>query len=294
MLKAKIWKEPLVHFLLIGAGLFLLFGATRGLTPEKPNRIVIDAGQVAQLTANFERTWMRPPTETELSGLINGFVRDEVYYREALALGLDKNDLLIRRRMRQKLEFALADLSVEETPSDEVLQAFLQQHQDRYTIKPRVAFRHIYLNPDKHQNLTAAAEKLLERLALGDPPERLGDPIMLDLSFALSTQAEIARQFGEAFAQEIFDLSTEEWAGPIYSGLGVHLVEITAREAGRVLSLDEVRSSVERDWLAQKRKEVKDMAYEKLLEGYEVIIEPQALKMDGKSPVAGQSGMVAQ
>jgi hypothetical protein len=269
-----LWREPLVHFLMIGAGLFLLFGLTRDPDTNAVSRIVVSPGRIEQLAANFERTWMRPPTEAEVTGLISEFVRDEVYYREALALGLDKDDPLIRRRMRQKLEFALEDLSAEEAPSDEVLLDFLQQHQDRFTIKARVAFEQLYLNPDNHQNLKADAESILASLRAEAAPEGLGDPIMIGQKFALATQSEISRQFGGAFALEVFALNSEDWSGPLYSGLGVHLVRVTARQEGRLLTLAEIRDRIEREWQAQRRKEFKDKAYQKLLEGYEVVIEP--------------------
>ena len=124
----KLWREPLVHFLVIGAGLFLAFGLTRDERDDATNRIVVDAAQVEQLAAQFRRTWLRPPTEQELAGLIESHVRDEVYYREALVMGLDQNDPQVRRRMRLKLEFLLEDLSAEEPPDDETLHAYLQRH----------------------------------------------------------------------------------------------------------------------------------------------------------------------
>jgi hypothetical protein len=291
----SILREPPIHFLLIGACLFLLFELTRDTDTNTVSRIVVSPGQIEQLAANFERTWIRPPTEAEVTGLINEFVRDEVYYREALALGLDKDDPLIRRRMRQKLEFVLEDLSAEEAPSDEVLLDFLQQHQDRFTIKARVAFEQLYLNPDNHQNLKADAENILASLRAEAAPEGLGDPIMIGQKFALATQSEISRQFGRAFALEVFALNSEDWSGPLYSGLGVHLVRVTARQEGRLLTLAEIRDRIEREWQAQRRKEFKDKAYQKLLEGYEVVIEPpQASNTPTGGMQTSQPGVPAQ
>ncbi|MGD8702370.1 MAG: hypothetical protein PVH26_08020, partial [Desulfosarcina sp.] len=164
MAKAAFWKEPLAHFLVIGAGLFLLFGVTRGPTPDSPRRIVVDAGQVAQLTAQFQRTWMRPPTDAELAGLIDNHVRNEVFYREALAMGLDQDDPLIRRRMRQKMEFILEDLSAASEPDEQALRLFLNENADRFRLEPQVAFHQVYLNPDKHGRLEARAAQVLEDL----------------------------------------------------------------------------------------------------------------------------------
>jgi hypothetical protein len=275
----RVWNEPLVHFLAIGAALFLAFGLTRETGGKAPSRILVDANQVAQLAAQFSRTWLRPPTQDELSGLIESHVRDEVYYREALAMGLDQNDPLIRRRMRQKLEFILEDLTAEE-PSDQVLMAFLQQHPERFQVEPRVSFRQLYLNPDIHPDLEGDAEKMLQRLRAGAAPESVGDPTLVQYEFKLATQSEIARSFGKAFAQDVVELAPGAWTGPIRSGLGGHLLLVTERREGRLPELAEVRSQVGREYLAQRRQELKDMAYQKLREGYEVIIEPATASND--------------
>jgi hypothetical protein len=281
----RLWREPLVHFLVLGAALFLAFGLSREGGDKAPNRILVDAGQVGQLAAQFSRTWLRPPTQAELNGLIEGYVRDEVYYREALAMGLDQNDPMIRRRMRQKLEFIFEGLTVEE-PSDETLLAFLQQHPDKFRVAPRVSFRQLYLNPDRRRNPDEDAEKMLRALDAGATPESLGDPTLIRYEFALATPSEIARSFGEAFAQEVVDSAPGAWSGPIDSGLGAHLVLVTEREEGRMPELAEVRKRVESDYLAQRRQELKDLAYQRLREGYEVIIEPPPQDVGGSALAA--------
>jgi len=270
----KLCREPLVHFLLIGAGLFLVFGLTRKQKPDDSARIVVDTSQVEQLVAQFSRTWMRPPTDEEIAGLIREHVRNEVYYREAVAMGLDQNDPLIRRRMRQKLEYILEDLTLADSPADEALNTYLREHPDKFRIEPRVSFQQLYLNPDKHKNLAADADKVLEALRAGEVPETLGDPIMLEPEFTLARQSEIARQFGETFAREVVELEPGAWTGPVYSGLGGHVVRVTDRREGRLPDLAEVRDEVEREYVAQKRKVLMDAAYQKLLEQYEIVIEP--------------------
>ena len=269
----KAMREPLAHFLLIGAGLFLMFSSMNGSAGEKPNRIVISPGQVEQLAANFSRTWMRPPTEDEIAGLVRDHVRDEVYYREALSMGLDQNDRLIRRRMRQKMEFILEDLTSESEPNDQVLMTFLQQHPDEFRQEPRVSFRQVYLNPDNRPNLEADAGKILADLRAGAKPETLGDPTLVGYEFRSAHQGVIARSFGNAFAQDIVELEPRAWKGPLYSALGGHLVLVTDRIKGRLPALAEIRAEVEREYLVQRRRELKDMAYRKILEGYEVIME---------------------
>ncbi len=268
-----LWREPLIHFLMIGAGLFLLFEMTQPPRGDTPERIVVSASQVEQLNAQFNRTWLRPPAETELTGLIDNFVRDEVYYREALALGLDRDDPFVRRRMRQKLEFLLEDLSVENDPSDPVLADYLQQYPDRFRSEPRISFRQIYLSPDKGRDLEADAKKVLTRLHAGVDPGTLGDPTLVAEFFDMAPQSMIARSFGNVFAQEVVTLIPGDWSGPFYSGLGAHLVLVMEKKKARLPELAEVRAQVEREYLAQRRREQKDITYQKLLQRYEVVVE---------------------
>jgi len=267
---SRFWREPIVHFLLIGAGLFLAFHLAQDERPDAANRILVEPSQVEQLAAQFERTWLRPPTEAELAGLIESYVRDEVYYREALAMGLDQNDPQVRRRMRLKLEFLLEDLTAAEPPDDEVLSAYLQQHPDRFRIEPTLTVRQVYLNPDSRPDLEGDAERILADLRAGVSPETLGDRTMLPYEETAASQSGIARTFGKTFAQDVMALEPGAWSGPLYSGLGAHLVLVTGRTEARLPALAEV----EREYLAQRRQQLKDLAYRKLREGYEVIIEP--------------------
>lgn len=271
----RLWREPIVHFLLIGAALFLVFGLKQGPGPRARNRIVVDASQVDQLTAQFTRTWMRPPTAAELKGLIASYVRDEVYYREALAMGLDQDDPVIRQRMRQKLEFLLEDLAAED-PSDEELTAFLQAHPDRFRSGPRISFEQRFLDPEKHRDLLADAKDMLAQLSAGAAPDSIGDPTLLPREFNLATQADIGSAFGELFASEVGKLEPGAWTGPIYSGLGGHLVRVTERREGHLPELAAIRAQVEGAYLAQRRQQLSEAAYQRLLETYEVVIEPAA------------------
>ena len=285
----KLWREPLVHFLIIGAGLFLAFDLTNDERTDAPNRILVDASQVEQLAAQFKRTWLRAPTDKELAGLIESHVRDEVYYREALAMGLDRNDPQVRRRMRLKLEFLLEDLTAEAPPGDEVLRAYLQQHPDRFRIEPQLSFQQVYLNLHRPQEPAADVERMLADLRAGAAPETLGDPTMLANDYPAMFQREIARTFGEAFAQEVVALEPGAWTGPLYSGLGAHLVRVTERREGHLPDLAKVRAAVEREYLAQRRRELKDLAYRKLRDGYEVIIEPATSPVDAAGAAAAKA-----
>ena len=290
MLKFKtFWREPLLHFLVIGALLFIVFELTREESLDPENRITVSENQIEQLAAQFRRTWLRPPTEEELSGLIESYVRDEIYYREALAMGLDRNDPQVRQRMRLKLEFLLEDLTAEQPPTDEVLEAYLQQNTEKFLIPPRLSLRQIFLSFERGQALDADAKQLLAELQAGAAAETLGDPTMLPNEQTAATERMIARTFGERFAQAVMELEPGSWQGPLFSGLGAHLVQVTERIAGRLPTLAEIRPEVEQEYLAERRKELKDLAYRKLREGYEVVIEEEKPEEDESLPVPAET-----
>ena len=271
----KLIYEPLVHFLMIGAALFLLFGLTQEKGDDAPKRIEVSPSQVEQLAAQFKRARQRTPSKKEIAGLVESYVRDEVYYREALAMGLDRYDPQVRLRMRMKLEFLLEDLTADAAPDEKVLSAYLRQHADKFQVEPQVSFRQVYLNPDKHQNFDAEAQKMLTGLRRGAAPESVGDPTLLQYDYKLATQSEIVRSFGEEFADDVVTQTPGDWTGPLYSGLGVHLVKVSERVEGRLPELSEMRDQVEREYTAENRKELKDIAYQRLREGYEIVVVPQ-------------------
>jgi len=268
-------REPLLHFLAIGAMLFLAFHL-RGGSGQGPNRIVLTPGQVESMTARFMGTWQRPPTEAELKGMIDDHVRGEMAAREARAMGLDQGDTVIQRRLRQKLEFLAEDLN--STPLTEAdLQDWLIGHPESYRVEPRLTFQHVYLNPDRHgASLEEDAHKLLAHLRkarLGGEETDLGDPLMLPHQVPLTTMSGIANQFGQAFAATLLEVEPGRWVGPIRSGFGLHLVYVKDRREARMPELAEVRAAVERDLIADRRKQGLEAMYESLLERYQVVIK---------------------
>jgi hypothetical protein len=272
-LKALV-NEPLLHFLLIGAVLFAVFGLRQNENSEVANRILVSAGQIDQLSAQFERTRLRPPTETESAGLIEGFIRNEVYYREARAMGLDQDDPIVRQRMRLKLEYLLEDLATEAIPDDAQLTEFMQRHPDRFREEPRLSFTQVYLNPDNRHDLEADAVSVLARLNNGAPSQAEGDRTLVGAEYKLATQFEIGRVFGKDFARQIVALEPGNWTGPLISGYGSHLVRISAKQAGRYPELSQIRKQVEQEYLIEQRRELKNTTYRRLREDYEIVIEP--------------------
>jgi hypothetical protein len=281
----KLIHEPLVHFLAIGAGLFVLYGLfggssvpQSGQTGQPSGKIVVTPGQIEHLTAQFTRTWQRPPTETEVKGLIDEYVLDEISYREALALGLERDDPTIRRRLRLKLETLNEDIVAASPPTDQELQAFLESRPDSFRREPQVAFRQVYLNPDRRgRKADADARELLARLRAAGPDADLtglGDPLMMvSNDLPLSADWEIGRLFGEQFRKNILEIAPGRWEGPVLSGYGLHLVLVTERTPGRLPELSEVRAEVEREWMFARKKEVQEAMHKKLLERYTVIVE---------------------
>lgn len=274
---SKVIREPLVHFVLIGAAVFGLYALMAGDGQDNVrDRIVVTGGRVEQLAQVFERTWQRPPTPEELRGLIDAFVKEEVYYREALKLGLDRDDTLIRRRMQQKLEFLTEPNDEALQADDATLQTYFDANRATFRVEPKIAFDQVFLNPDKPGEAAAVrARKSLEVLKAsesGDVPADVGDPTLLQGSMKLSPLSLVARNFGDPLAAKLTDLPENEWAGPIQSPYGLHLVRVIARVDGYDPALAEIRDVVLRKWRADKRDAFQDQAYDQLLSKYEVVL----------------------
>ncbi len=273
----KLLTEPLFHFILIGAALFIVFGLSSRTGTSSDDSIYITQAEIRVLQANFDRTWQRPPTEEELAGLIEERIRDELASREAVKMGLDQNDTYIRRRLRMKMEMLMEDRSMLTDPSEKELSDFLDQNRDSFRRVPRVSFSHVYLNTEKHSGtLEEDIRQLLQQLnEMGNKanPENFGDAIMLPKQYPLSSVNIIARQFGREFTDDIVDLEAGRWQGPIASSYGLHLVLVHESVPGRDPDLSEVRAAVEREFEAQRRKLIKKEVYQKLKEQYQVEIE---------------------
>lgn len=273
---SKLIREPLVHFVLVGAAVFGLYALWGGDDQDERDRIVVTEGRVQQLEQVFERTWQRKPTPEELRGLIDTYIKEEVYYREAVKLGLDRDDTVIRRRMRQKLEFLTEPGDELLQPDSAALQAYLDANKAAFRIEPKIAFTQVFLDPDKSAEAPPMrARKALEVLKSSGPGGvslDVGDPTLLQGSMPLSPLSAIARNFGESFAVNLTDLPENEWAGPIESPYGLHLVRVTARIDGYDPELAEIRDTVERKWRADQREAFQGQAYDQLLSRYEVVL----------------------
>jgi hypothetical protein len=287
----RLLREPLAHFLVLGAAIFAVFGLTRDRAGEarEGRELVVTQGRIESLAATFARAWQRPPTQPELDGLIRDYVREEIAAREAAALGLDQDDTIIRRRLRQKLEFVADDLVAQIEPTDDDLRAYLTAHPDDFRLEGRVTFDQIFLDPGRRgDRLAADAAALLTQLSRPGSAgaATMGDSLLLDHTFEGLPPSQVAAQFGDRFAAAITSLPVGQWHGLIESGYGAHLVLVRERTEGRLPDLDEVRHVVKREWAAARRAEATDRFYESLLERYAVTIEEPAPKKESLAGTA--------
>jgi hypothetical protein len=289
----SVLREPLVHFLLLGGLLFLCFEWRGGSGGPGSTRIAVTPGQVEHLASGFARTWQRLPTDVELKGLVDDYVKEEIATREAAAMGLDRDDTIIRRRLRQKLEFLVEDAGEQAPPTDAELQAWVNTHPDAFGVEPQLSFRQVYVSPDRRRaSAPADAEKLLGRLRAAGPEaviDRLGDPSMLPAEEPLVPLREVARLFGDDFAQEMLKVDPGAWVGPVESPYGLHLVLVRERVAASVPDLATIRPVVEREVLAERKKKELSALYERLLGKYTVVIEmPKAAEGKGAADAAAR------
>jgi hypothetical protein len=276
--------EPLLHFLVLGAVLFGLLNLAGKKEPE-PEKIVVSAARIENLANGFARTWQRPPSPQELLGLIDDYIRDEVFYREGKALGLDRDDIVIRRRLRQKMEFVAEDMGVSE-PSDEQLAAYLASNAERFKTEDRLTFSHVYLSAGRREALDRDARAVAAKLPnmdAGTDATALGDHFLLGDQFRDMPRSDAARTFGERFAEELFKLEPWRWQGPIVSSYGLHFVLISERTQGGLQPLDDVRPAVRREWMNARRLEAEATLYRTLRVRYQIVVEePQPERTTSK------------
>ena len=271
------WREPLIHFLVLGALLFVVNRFWDQWFPSQGN-IVVNEGRVRMLAENFRRTWQRPPTPPELDGLIEEHIRDEILTHEAQRLGLDRDDTVIRRRLRQKLEIITEEAAALAQASDAQLQDYLTKHADDFRGESRVAFSQIFLDPTKRgaridADLKSLQEQVQQR-ATSTNWQKLGDQLfVLKPDYALSGEREVATIFGADFASALLELKQGEWIGPVRSGYGVHLVKVNQIEAARPVALADVRPVVEREWRNAQRKAGAEAQYQQLRAGYQIVVK---------------------
>ena len=263
-------RSPLLVFLVLGVG---LFAVERWLADgNSEERVVTVTGeQVDALRARWDAQWGRPPTDRELQGLLDEAVREEILYREALRLGLDRDDPIVRRRLAEKMTFMLEDNAQPPAPGAREVEAYFAAHAERYREPQRTTFRHVYLSGDRRADPQRDAADLLRVVRDGvDGWRRAGDPFSLLREYTERTDREIAELFGADFAAALDGLPAGEWHGPLDSALGTHLVQVLNRRTPRRPALGDVRERVVPDLVAAQRRDQNRAALRALRERYDV------------------------
>jgi len=265
----RILKEPLLHFAVVG--LLLFFYLSKNDPVTKPE-IVISWAKIQQITAQFAKTRQRPPSSLELQALIDNLVKEELSFRQGEDMGLIENDPIIKRRVQQKIEFMLNDSFGSLEPSPEDLQTYLDKHQEKYMIEPVYSFKHIYINPEKHDDLDGYLTQLRSK-DLDAIYQDSGDSIMLESKYESISTDQVARLFGRKFVESMNALAIQQWLGPVKSGFGVHLLLIENKQPRHLATLDEVDFEIKLDYRLELQKKAINAFYAELLKKYNLIIE---------------------
>ncbi len=274
-------REPLLHFLLIGASLFLVFdyrNSTTEVTSQKS--IHVTQADIDNMRYNFANTWQRLPTEQELSRLIEEKVRDEITYQEALNLGLDNDDLYIKRRLRMKLESIYIDLAANDAPSIQAQQDYLKRHQKAFYIEGQLSFSQVFFSPSHNiealNQLSSTVLTTLNQAGAELNIDELGDATLLDRRQSMMSLVTLRNQFGQAFADEVDRLEPGKWFGPVRSLYGYHLVRVEQKIPGYLPTLEDVKVSVEQGLISERRQQLLDAEYQLLRDQYSVVIDSPA------------------
>jgi PPIC-type PPIASE domain len=275
----RAFREPLVHFLVLALVVFAAYYVVASSAGGgKADRIVITSGKTEQLAARFAQVWQRPPSPQELKGLIDEQVKEEIYVREALALGLDKDDTVIRRRLRQKMEL-LSDAGADAlSPTDAELETYLKAHPETFAVNLAMSFEQVFLNPQRQGAGTGQTAATILATLKANPEtdaSTLGDASLLPAEMPLTSVDSIGHMFGSEFADAIGKAKVGAWTGPIASSFGLHVVRVSERQEGRIPALGEVRDAVFREWANDKRKQLENDRLAALLKRYEVTVESE-------------------
>ena len=271
----RLVREPLIHFLIIGALIFAGYATVVDTkTADGADTIRIGASEMQFLRAQYEKLWGRPPNKQEVEPLVREFIREEVLYREGLALGLERDDVIVRRRIGQKMEFMIGDMAVPAEPDDDTLQAYLEANRDKYLEPPHLTFTHVYFNVDRRGNQARADAKVV-LAGLGDrqrAPE-MGDRFALSVDYAAKTAREVDQTFGPAFGEQLLQAPVGAWSGPVESAYGLHLVRVLERTEPRLPEFDELRDRLSTDYSFETRQAANELALEYLTERYQVVFD---------------------
>ena len=288
----KLIREPLVHFLLIGAGIYALYGMFgSSLDDDDERTIIVSAGEIKARSDQWSKQWQRPPTEEELAGLIRDYVRTQVLYREAMGMGLEDGDVVIERRLAQRLQLLIQSLITPEEPSEDELRTWFEENVKEFTQPDLYSLVHLYFSPDKRGAATdddaEAALAMLESLdEIPEDFESYGDRLLPQSYYADQTEAGLSRVFGQGFVDEVIKLEPGAWRGPVVSGYGLHLVYITAVTRASAPDFSALAEQAKELWTDEKSRELNERFIENLIESYEITVEDTDIALAVPGPSA--------
>jgi hypothetical protein len=285
---SALLREPLVRFFLIGGLIYVLYGLIGNSDEAVTDEIFVSAAQIERMLQTWQKTRMRPPTEGELRALIDDYVREEVYYREAVALGFDQDNPIVRRVLRQKMEFLADAYNADQLPTDEALQAYLVANESLFQSGLDVSFTHVFFSDERgSDNARKAAEQALAILSENDGSKvavaqvtASGDQFPLQSNNPSFSRRDLVKLFGSRFADQLEIIETGSWQGPVTSGYGEHLVNVSTRTLAETLALAEARDDVTRAWREEQRKINRAEFYQRLRDGYTLTVEASRLLPD--------------
>lgn len=266
----KIFREPAVLFFLLGILFFVLYQAATGYMEDRKKQIHVSQAQIVQLEESYTRAWNRPPGETEMEALVNDYIMDEIFYKEAVAMGLDKTDPTIKQRLRQLMEMMMDEYSTI-YPSEDQLRAYLEANPDKFRRENRISFRQLYFAPEALEQARDFLTQLRNNEAayLSYP----GGLLLLPEININQYNSAVDKMFGEFFASAIFEMETGKWTGPLESPYGWHLIFIDEINPGVLPDLEEIWDLVEREWSADRKKEIREEQYRIMREQYSISVE---------------------
>ena len=278
---STLLREPLFHFLLIGAAIFLLFSQMNTTEDENDKQIIITKEKIESLENAWIKAKGRQPSAEEMEQQLEYDIHEQVLYREAMAMGLDKDDMIIRRRLSQKMKYLFDDLSVFDKPSEAELKKFVSEHPSKFTKPATISFSQIYLDPREHgESLEVNAKNLLAELRTTLIKDNIGfgDRSLLPYDFTNERRSDIDSMFGKVFTSQAFSSPTNAWQGPFESAYGMHLIYIHKRTKDRLPPLSEIRERAEREWISFKQREANKIFYQSLHQQYKIIVDEDVLK----------------
>jgi hypothetical protein len=280
----RLLKEPLLHFLVLGALLFAVYSRLNRSLPNNKSAagtVRITSNEIVWLKETWSRQWQREPTRDELRGMVTDFLKEELLAREARALGLDQNDTIVRRRLAQKLEFLVQDTSRFAEPTEEDLRRFYDANPERFQTDARISFTQVFFSREKRAAAATEAKAALTDLAGGANPADFGDRLLVDSEIVDADMQSVAGQFGREFADAVFALKPGGWSGPIESGYGLHLVRVSDVKPANRREFSEVKTQVLERWREQRQREDNEKYFASLLKKYDVVVDDSVKPLIG-------------